>query len=91
MTVAILERDGRGGQCVHRIGHHLPPNRHSLPIFVVEQFEKTDLPFGGGGLDSTRNTFYLLSKSIKGRTRDALAVDMQACAEVEAYFDAEQV
>lgn len=68
LAVVILDREVKmgGGQCIYGIGHHLPPNRCSLSGFMAEQAGETHLPLLMTWLDSTCETFYLLSKTVKG-------------------------
>lgn len=83
-AVAVLEREGGGGQYVYRICHHLPPNCCSLFKFVVDQIGETDLPLLVEGLDSS----ICCQKPLKGggRARDALVADAQACVEIETFL-----
>lgn len=41
--VVILERASAGGQCVHRIEHHLQPDRRSLSGFVFQYAGVTNI------------------------------------------------
>lgn len=84
--VAILEREGGGGQCGFSFhnSHHLLLNRHSLSRFVVNQTGKTALLLLVEGHETTCEMLDLLTKTIKRWTRDTLIVNVQICTEVEA-------
>lgn len=58
------------------ISNHLQPGHSALSRFLVDQAVK--------GQETSCETLYLLPNTFKGRVRDALAVDVQTCAEVEA-------
>lgn len=76
MSVSIPEKEVRGGQCFHRIGHRLPPKRRSLPGFCLVKLEGQLFHFLGNVLSTV--------KTVKWCIRDAFPVDVQACAERKA-------
>lgn len=73
--------DGNG-QCVYCIGHHLPPNRRSLPGIVVTRVGKTALRFVEG-FETPYARPYLLPRTVKRWANDALAINAQRHAEIE--------
>lgn len=84
--MAIFERESRGGRCVCHIGYQVSPNRRSQLGIVADQVRVTVLSIVVERFSLSCETFYLLSKTVKGWSRNALAVDAQTSAEFEASF-----